>query len=221
MEQPNALVKVTCLITREAVTDDRKTSIELLLIQHPHAGIQLPAGTAEPHEDVRQAAWREAYEETGLHEFVCCNEIGRQVVPLPAGQHILYQQAKVYSSPDFSSFQWAEIRRGITVQEERRHGDFVQVTYMEGDRYPEPNYITYQITGWVEEARLVSQVSRHFYHFHVDHYRDRWEHEADQHMFQCFWSPLDRLPEIVVPQDQWLKYVTDDLKYDWMKPIRQ
>ncbi|MDF2959315.1 MAG: hypothetical protein K0S39_1050 [Paenibacillus sp.] len=36
----------------------------------------------------------------------------------------------------------AEIKKGITVQEERRQGNFVQVSYIEGDKYLEPNYIT-------------------------------------------------------------------------------
>jgi hypothetical protein len=56
MQQQNVLGKATCFITRK--TD---TKIELLLIQHPNAGIQLPAGTVEINEDFKQAALREAY----------------------------------------------------------------------------------------------------------------------------------------------------------------
>ncbi|MEK3916197.1 NUDIX domain-containing protein [Paenibacillus sp. FSL H7-0331] len=207
--QHNVLGKVTCFITRE--TD---TKIELLLIQHPNAGIQLPAGTVELNEDFKQAALRESFEETGLDGFITCNYIGKQEINL-LGKYIVFQKTKVFSRPDLSSSQWAEIRRGITVQQERRHGEFVQVSYIEGDKYPDPNYITYQITGWVEESHLASKVSRHFYHFHSNSNLNKWEQEADNHTFKLFWSPLDELPEIVSPQNEWLKYVLNDLNYSF------
>ncbi len=53
--------KVTAFITRGA-KDER----ELLLIEHPNAGIQVPAGTVEDGETPEEAVIREATEETGL-----------------------------------------------------------------------------------------------------------------------------------------------------------
>ncbi|TDF92783.1 NUDIX domain-containing protein [Paenibacillus piri] len=209
MQQPNVLDKVTCFITRE-----KDTKTELLLIQHPNAGIQLPAGTVEINEDVKQAALREANEETGLAEFITCNYIGKQDINL-VGKYIISRKAKVFSRPDLSSFQWAEIRRGITVQQERRQGKFVQVSYIEGDQYPEPNYITYQITGWVEDSHLASKISRHFYHLRSSCYLNEWEQEADNHTFKLFWTPFDKLPEIVSPQNEWLDFVSNELMYSF------
>jgi 8-oxo-dGTP pyrophosphatase MutT (NUDIX family) len=59
---PPTLGKVTAFITRRTNSER-----ELLHIQHPHAGIQIPAGTLEPGERPETAILREAEEETGLN----------------------------------------------------------------------------------------------------------------------------------------------------------
>ncbi len=84
---------------------------------------------------------------------------------------------------------------------------------IQGDKYPEPNYITYQITGWIEETQLASTVERHFYHLHTNSELNEWEQQADNHTFKLFWSPINKLPEIVSPQNEWIKYVSNELKY--------
>ncbi|MDP9309916.1 MAG: NUDIX domain-containing protein [Chloroflexota bacterium] len=53
--------KVTAFVTRLSPQGP-----ELLLFEHPRAGIQLPAGTVEADEPHADAAAREAREETGL-----------------------------------------------------------------------------------------------------------------------------------------------------------
>ncbi len=199
------LGKVTCFITRI-----KHNKLELLLIQHPTAGNQIPAGTVEINEDFQQAAVREAIEETGLTEFISCRSIGKQEQILE-GSYIIFDKAKIYSRPDISSTQWAEIRRGITVLHERSKGDFVQISYKEGDIFPDPNYITYQITGWTEKSNLASKVTRQFYLLQSNSQVDEWEIETDNHRFKLFWSPLDNLSQIVSPQNEWLHYLLNEM----------
>lgn len=133
------------------------------------------------------------------------------VAGLIGGVYIIFDKAKIYSRPNISSTQWAEIRRGITVLKERSQGDFVQISYKEGDHFPEPNYITYQITGWTEKSNLASIVTRQFYHFQSNSQVDEWEIETDNHRFKLFWSPLDCLPQIVSPQREWIDYILNDM----------
>lgn len=66
--------KVVAYITRHG-----ENGMELLVFYHrgmPQAGLQVPAGTIEPHESSDQAVLREAEEETGLKELLISRELG-------------------------------------------------------------------------------------------------------------------------------------------------
>ncbi len=183
--------------------------MELLLFQHPHAGIQFPAGTLEPGETPEQAVLREAWEETGVEGLVIQKFLGSQDELRPEGIWVVGETTPVYSRPDPGSFAWAELRRGLQVSQERQAGDFVQVTYEEWDRFPEAQYITYQITGWVPAEALCRGTRRYFFHLTSSDAASlpaSWEQRSDNHLFRPFWAPLDHLPAIVPPQDAWLAY---------------
>jgi 8-oxo-dGTP pyrophosphatase MutT (NUDIX family) len=72
-----AIGKVTAFITRLGANGP-----ELCVFDHPSAGVQLPAGTLGPDEDVCDGALREAFEETGLDDL----QIRCEVAVLPAVQ---------------------------------------------------------------------------------------------------------------------------------------
>ncbi len=63
-------VKVTALITRPG-----SNGADVLVFDHPSAGIQFPAGTGERGEDPRSAVLREAFEETGLDGLSIAEEL--------------------------------------------------------------------------------------------------------------------------------------------------
>jgi hypothetical protein len=94
---------------------------------------------------------------------------------------------------------------------ERRQGNFVQISYIEGDQFPDPHYITYQITGWVEESNLASKMIRKFYHLQANSLLNEWEIDTDQHKFKLFWAPLEDLPKIISPQEEWMDYLMKEL----------
>lgn len=205
------LDKVTAFVTRRS-----PAGIDLLLFQHPTAGVQVPAGTVEDGEPLTAAVLRETAEETGLKPSRIVAHIGwRDELP-PSFTHVIYHSTKVYSHPDPNSSDWAFLRRGIAVRFERRQGDFVQVTYDEGDRYPNPNYLSYQITGWVPVTALAARNRRHFFHLEYNSSSpDRWEQFSDHHRFQLFWAPLNRLPPLIDTVQGWLDYVVRDLGYSF------
>ena len=129
--------KVTAFITRPA-----RHGHDLLLFEHPFAGIQIPAGSVEPGETARQAALREAIEETGLTALSVVEYLGCQEDKLGDDQRAIATATTVYARPDVTSFDWAHLPRGIWVTVERHQGSFTQIKMIEYDRVPDPQYIS-------------------------------------------------------------------------------
>ncbi len=185
--------KVTALVTRAA-----PRGVELLLFEHPYAGIQLPAGTVEAGEAHDAAAAREASEETGLTDLPPGHHLATETETLLDNRYILLTTSRVYSRPDPTSFDWASIRNGLMVELHRTEAGYAHITFAELYRRVDPPYVTYQITGWVPMDVLTREVTRYFYHFR---YRGQtpasWPVDIDHHRFRLFWAPLKALPPIV------------------------
>jgi hypothetical protein len=89
---------------------------------------------------------------------------------------------------------------------------FSQITYIERDRWPDPQYVTMEITGWVPDEVLSEGWRRHFFHLEFEgETGERWTTQTDWHRFTVFWAPLHALPDIVSPQDEWLQMLPKDL----------
>jgi 8-oxo-dGTP pyrophosphatase MutT (NUDIX family) len=194
------LEKVVAFITRQT-----PHAPELLLFEHPHAGIQIPAGTVEQGEAPEAAVLREGREETGLIGLRLVRALGHRDDSPPEGCAAMARSTTVYARPDTSSFDWARLPRAAWVRTERHADGFTQVSYIEHDSEPNREYVSYQITGWVPDKALTRRQVRHFYH--LDYPGDappRWTVRTDNHRFTLFWARLDALPPIIPPQNTWL-----------------
>ena len=200
----DALQKVTSFIVRAGAGG----RVEVLLIEHPNAGIQAPAGTVEDGEPPEAAAVREAEEETGLSGFGPSRAAGVMAETLDEPDSLMLRPAPVIVRPDARSASWAHLRRGIGVRIERREGAFVQVTWAEFDRHPDPQYLTAQVTGWIDRVAL-TQVRRRFFYIlpFAGETASTWTHRADHQDFRPFWAPVDAMPALISPQDQWVPYL--------------
>lgn len=196
---PRTLDKVTVFVTRKT-----RGALDVLLFEHPSAGVQIPAGTVEDGEAPVDAALREAIEESGLDILSAPDLLRHRDEPPPERCCCILDDTSVYSRPDVQSFDWARLRRGIQVRVERETPDFVQVTYREFDRHSEP-VVTYQITGWVPRTAVTQKRQRWFFRIHCDTPTPpEWRVNGDVAGCRLFWASLEGLPSIVSPQDTWL-----------------
>jgi 8-oxo-dGTP pyrophosphatase MutT (NUDIX family) len=197
------LEKVTAFVTRSTPGGE-----ELLMFEHPYAGFQIPAGTVEAGEAPEDAVLREAAEETGLLGFHLRAGLGSEDWRLPEVLRFIAERTTVYGRPDPTSFDWSFLPRGTLVHVERAVPGFSQVTFQEWDRWPERNYLSMRITGWVPDGVLATVRRRHFFHLlHPGDTPAHWTVPVDNHLFRLFWAPLDRLPRPTSPQDGWLSFL--------------
>jgi hypothetical protein len=104
---------------------------------------------------------------------------------------------------------WATLRRGLAVTGEREADGFVQVTYEEFDRLPDPRFVSFRLTGWVAAAALTRTRRRFFFVLpFAGEAPDAWDHAADGHVWRLFWAPVNALPALIPPQDAWAPYLT-------------
>jgi 8-oxo-dGTP pyrophosphatase MutT (NUDIX family) len=116
------LDKVTGFVTRA-----RAGAIELLVFEHPSAGVQLPAGTVEPGEAPAAAVLREVAEETGVTSCTVVEHLTTTATSLPDGCAIVVETVALMASPGVAVGA-GELRRGLTV-EVREEGPFSRVVY--------------------------------------------------------------------------------------------
>jgi 8-oxo-dGTP pyrophosphatase MutT (NUDIX family) len=202
MSEPEML-KVTCFVVRAGADGP-----DVLLLRHPFAGVQFPAGTVEPGEAPAAGALREACEETGLSGFGPARPAGVLIETLAPPAAVALVTTPLYPRPDPASHSWATLRNGFNVVVEREAAGFTHVTYEENDRNPDPQYVTYRLTGWVATDTLARVKRRFFYVLPYERETpDDWRVTDDGHTWTLFWAPVAALPPIIPPQDEWVPYL--------------
>lgn len=206
---PHALSKVTALITRQG-----DHGPELLVFQHPTAGIQLPAGTVEVDEPVEAALQREVEEETGLTGVQIEHSLGVQATDLGNNWRLVTRLAHLLVGPVENTLQLGfYLTRGAWVRQIGEVNGFAEVVYEETDLNIEPPRLLARISGWLPAGWLAARLERHFFHLTLTSPAPTsWEKPSDGgHIFHLFWTPLIPRPRLVTGQDEWLDLVYEPL----------
>lgn len=191
--------KVTAFVTR-GVEPNR----QLLTFVHPLAGRQLPAGSVEEGEEPIESATREVWEETGVGNIEQIALIDVEKVHAD-GSGFLSTEVGVRSNPDDNAPISEFLHRGYKVFVGARRGAWVKVSHRTYDFNVTPEVVLRDVSGWVREAQVAHILERYHYHLvAAADDRQSWTREADGHLFQVEWVPLEPRPRLVTGQQEWL-----------------
>lgn len=178
---------------------------ELLVFQHPDAGIQLPAGTVEPGEAFETAALREVEEETGLSNSRLISKLGSDITPLDSVKAV-FEETALMTGPSSEAERLALLPRGYWCRINGEQDEYSEVLYEEFNYNVDPPRVIVRYGGWVRSSTLAHRMERHFFHVEATGAtQDRWVQRAeDRFDFECYWVPIVPKPDIQSPQQEWI-----------------
>jgi 8-oxo-dGTP pyrophosphatase MutT (NUDIX family) len=200
------LAKIACFAVR-----DRGTGWDLLVIRHPTAGTQVPAGTVDPREPCRSAALREFHEETGVKASSahCVGRIEKDYPPhhgvLVATPHHSMEVVRTGVDHDL------QLRRGLPVRIIAERDNEVQVIYEEWDYNLDPPVVINSVAGWVASTDVAKTIVRELYRVTVNEVtQPSWTHLADGQNWTLEWMPIQAVT-LFGEQQGWLDALRDEL----------
>ena len=197
--------KVSAFILRS-----RNNEPEILIFEHPNAGLQIPSGTVELNESPEDALYREVFEETGLKAIEIIEEIGEDHQFTSKDEAIVLQTMRCFGWPAQSAQRKGPLfTRGQRVQVFERKVGFTHINYQEYDLNKEPPELIEKVDGWLPSEVLTQEIIRHFYIVRVtENTAANWSILSDRgHTFHVRWESFYPQPVLIEPQSDWLKYL--------------
>ncbi|PKN86832.1 MAG: hypothetical protein CVU46_06455 [Chloroflexi bacterium HGW-Chloroflexi-8] len=183
---------------------------EILVLEHPYAGLQIPAGTVEAGESSDAAVLREIQEETGLRNIEIVQKIGEDQTFTEADEAILTQTMRCFSWPAQTAQRTGPLfTRGIRMKIFERKVGFTHINYEEYDLNLKTPKLIEKVDGWLPSNFLTHEIQRHYYIIQVlEETQETWSHFADRGLtFQMRWVPLNPKPNLISEQLKWLDYL--------------
>lgn len=180
----NELHKVAVICTRGTT--------QLLAFHHDQGGLQLPAGTVEPNEDVTIAAIRELQEETGL-DVKSLHHLFSLEERLDPDEMVVVEDVPLLAEPHSNAPAILPSVARSWVRVKGSQNDFCRVAVEEWNLDLSTPVCVSSTEGFVRVSALQPYQRRHLFHatapFDV---AESWEVVAEgKYAFRCQWVPLN------------------------------
>ncbi len=182
-----------------------------MVFDHDRSGVQVPAGTVEPGEDIRLAAIRELEEETEVTVSDVVHLASFPEFPDP-DERVCVEAVPLLAEPvDGASVLILDLFRTVVRLHEERV-DWSNVGVEEWDLDVDPPRMAGSVKGWVRTTALATSQMRHLYTCDAPPgVRESWELIAEGiYLFRCHWAPLDDAGLLAVHQ-AWVDMVRPSL----------
>lgn len=197
--------KVSAFILRPVATGS-----ELLIFEHPYAGMQIPAGTVELGEEPEDAVLRKAREETGLKKLSVVKKLGMDHQFTGADEAILTQTMRCLAWPAATAQRIGPLfTRGMHLQTFERKVGFIHIQYKEFDGNQKPVISQWDVDGWLPSEFLTREFVRHFFLLACEEESTQdWSHQGDGgSTYHLRWVALQPHPILHGSQGDWLRYL--------------
>jgi 8-oxo-dGTP pyrophosphatase MutT (NUDIX family) len=204
MEAP--LHKVGMIVTRTGLAGP-----ELLVFEHDRSGVQIPAGSVEPHEDVLAAALRELREEAGLvvDRLELLTSFRNDSKP---DERYCVEYVPLLDSPSNDGRVLIEHVYRLPLRLYAERDGWAEVALVEWDLEADPPTEIGSVRGFVRSSALATWEMRHlFWSAAPPGTPDAWEQldEGDR-VYRLRWAPLDDAG-LLSWQQNWLDRVREQL----------
>lgn len=197
--------KVTAFILRPG-----KSGSEILIFEHPHTALQLPAGTVEAGESPEEALHREVREETGLKKIEIIRKVAEEHLFTGPDKAILTRTMRCFSWPAQTSQRIGPLfTRGMWVNVFERKVSFTHINYEEFNFNVSPPKLLEKVDGWLPSEFLTHEFARHFYLVRaLEDTQESWSQPSDRGIiFRLRWTALNPRPILMGVQNQWLSHL--------------
>lgn len=183
----------------------------VLAFRHPLAGLQFPAGTIEPGEEILAAAQRAVLEETGISGLDQGQIVAIERCRMDADEGFVVET--VESLSDCEGKAVSHFHRGRRIRVLSGDDEFSLVCEEEWNLNVDPPTRRTRIPGIIPTRFIGRSISRAYVRFQFigDLKTEPWTHASDGHIWQVEWIPLRTTERFAQDQADWFERFTSGL----------
>lgn len=182
----------------------------MLVFEHDHSGVQIPAGSVEPGEDIADAAKRELLEEAGLvvDGLELLTSFRNDSKP---DERYCVQYVPLLDAPSDDAGVVIDHVYRLPLRLYGDHDGWADVALIEWDLEVDPPTEISSVRGFVRSSALATWEMRHVFCCAAPPGTpEAWKQLDEGHVFRLRWAPVDNAG-LLSWQQEWIDRVRDRL----------